>query len=283
MKHTQVLDRIVSLGKDNSLDFQARGDRLTSLINSLPESDILDHLDHAGIIPEACSHDSTEEKLYAKYCDALLARSLALLGMDTGVIQERADSADVTACLDGYSVVGDAKAFRLSRTAKNQKDFKVESLNSWRKGAEYATLCSPLYQYPSANSQIYLQASTYNVTLFSYTHLAFLIRHKPQDTSSIRDLWNVSKTIIPSKNAVAYWNAVDTCVVTISNTQPQDWNREQQQMQQRLPGLGNEQIVFWEEEKKKIQQLPHDEAVRELVKALKIDGKIKAIRRNSMS
>jgi hypothetical protein len=37
----------------------------------------------------------------------------------------RADSADVEGATKDYTIVGDAKAFRLSRTAKNQKDFKV--------------------------------------------------------------------------------------------------------------------------------------------------------------
>ena len=33
-----------------------------------------------------------------------------------------------------YSLVADAKAFRLSRTAKNQKDFKVQAMDglAWR-------------------------------------------------------------------------------------------------------------------------------------------------------
>ena len=54
------------------------------------------------------------------------------------------------------------------------------------------SLVSPLYQFPNSNSQIYLQASAYNVTLLSYTHLAFLIRSKP-DPKRLRPLWEVAK------------------------------------------------------------------------------------------
>ena len=281
MKYDQVRCTIVSLAVNDALDFQSRGDQLTELIDSLPEEDILDHLDHTGVIPEAFGHDSTEEKLYAKYCDALLARALALLGMETEVIQERGDSADVLARLEGYSVVGDAKAFRLSRTARNQKDFKVEALNRWRRGAEYAMLCSPLYQYPSARSQIYQQASTYNVTLLSYTHLGFLVRHKPPTESSLRDLWEVSGTVTPSQDAAAYWSCVDACVANIADTESHHWNQEVRALQERLPRLGEEQIAFWEAEKQRIQELPHDEAIEELIRVLKIESKMRTIRTNS--
>ena len=33
-----------------------------------------------------------------------------------------------------YTLIADAKSFGLSRTAKNQKDFKVTALSNWREG-----------------------------------------------------------------------------------------------------------------------------------------------------
>jgi HindIII restriction endonuclease len=145
----QVIHVITALCKDKTLDFRGRSERLKQDLDSCTEAEILEHLDEAGLIPECFDHDSTEEKLFAKYCDYLLAASWSALGMEAEAILERTDAADVAARVGEYRVVGDAKAFRLSRTAKNQKDFKVEALDKWRKGAQYACLVCPLYQYPS--------------------------------------------------------------------------------------------------------------------------------------
>jgi hypothetical protein len=277
--YSDVVATINLLASDETLNFSERSEQISHLLDEVAENDILDHLDRAGIIPESFNHDSTEEKLYAKYCDALLARSLALLGMTATVIAERADSADVLARLQDYEVAGDAKAFRLSRTAKNQKDFKVEALNVWRQQADFATLCAPLYQYPSARSQIYGQATRYNVTLLSYTHLAFLLRHRPQDIATLRELWTVSTTLPETQNATAYWLAVNTCLSRITQTTTEEWDGAVTEMKTRLPELAEEQIRYWQAEKTRIAQLSREQAVIALIDALKIDSKIETIRR----
>ena len=238
---------------------------------------LLRHLDEAGIIPERFDHDSTEEKLFAKYCDALLTRALRELGLEAGLIEERADAADVLAAFGSYKLVGDAKAFRLSRTAKNQKDFKVEALNQWRKGADYACLVSPLYQYPASSSQIYQQARAYNVTLLSYTHLAFLIRHRP-DPASLESLWQVAKTTPEGKSATAYWSSVTKTVNEITGTGAKDWDAAVEGAAALLPKQAAEQTAFWDAEKARIMELSPDAAKLELIAALKIDSRIAVIK-----
>lgn len=42
---------------------------------------VLDHLRLCGDIPESYGHDSSEEKLYSKYTDALLSESYKVLGL----------------------------------------------------------------------------------------------------------------------------------------------------------------------------------------------------------
>jgi len=105
----------------------------------------LDLISQIGTIPECLAHDSTEEKLFSKASDAVLSRAFRELGLKSTVASERADSADVIAqsLIHDYTLVADAKAFRLSRTAKNQKDFKVTALSGWRKDNDFAVLCSP--------------------------------------------------------------------------------------------------------------------------------------------
>jgi len=276
LRYRDVVDRLQELSDNPQLDFVGKSEVIMKDVDELTRDGLLEHIDRAGVIPESFGHDSTEEKLFAKYCDSLLARAFRELGFDAVAIAERADAADVIASGDGYSLVGDAKAFRLSRTAKNQKDFKVEALSQWRKGANYSCLVAPLYQYPSATSQIYLQAVRYGVVLLSYIHLAFLIRMYEED-ADLRPLWEVPTTLEPDKSAVSYWAAIDEAVVTIADVSADDWEDEKRRRFALLPDQAEEQIRFWEAKKREMMQLPHDEAVRRLIKAMKIDDKIARI------
>jgi type II restriction enzyme len=240
----------------------------------------LDHLDYGGVIPELFAHDSTEEKVFAKYCDALLARALNELGLTAHVIDARGDAADVRAVHPNlYTLVGDAKAFRLSRTAKNQKDFKVEALNQWRHGADFACLLAPIYQYPNKASQIYSQAIRYNVTLLSYTHLAFLIRNKNFTADDLGQLWQLGQTLTANSSAVSYWSAIRAVVLELTGLTNMEWEQAVADTRTRLREQAGEQIRLWENEKTRIATLDQQTAIRELVEALKIDSKIAVIRR----
>lgn len=108
-------------------------------------SSLIDHLRLCGNIPESYGHDTSEEKLYSKYTDCLLSLAFNALGLKSLVLKERADAADVEVFANDYSFVADAKAFRLSRTAKNQKDFKVQAMNGWKRGKVHAMVVCPIY------------------------------------------------------------------------------------------------------------------------------------------
>ena len=108
-------------------------------------SRLIDHLRLCGNIPEEFQHDSSEEKLYSKNTDVLLSFAYKDMGLKSLVLSERGDSADVEAIAKQYSFVADAKAFRLSRTAKNQKDFKIQALDNWKKGKPHAMVYCPLF------------------------------------------------------------------------------------------------------------------------------------------
>jgi hypothetical protein len=279
MRYNQVVEEIVRLIASTE-SFAASGTRLEAALNTCSKSDILDHLDYGGVIPELFPHDSTEEKVFAKYCDALLARALTEVGLTAHVIEARGDAADVHARHHNvYTLVGDAKAFRLSRTAKNQKDFKVEALNQWRHGADYACLLAPIYQYPNTASQIYGQAIRYNVTLLSYTHLAFLIRNNNFTPDDLAKLWKLGQTLTESSSAIGYWAAIRGIILELTGRTNEEWEQAVGDTRARLREQADEQISYWEAEKSRIAALDQQTAVRELVKALKIDSKITVIRR----
>lgn len=144
----KTVDFIFSIAKD------PRGfEKLEKFVNKFKRKELLGNILDCGVLPEVFSHDSSEEKMWAKYSDIMLARCLTLLGLEAEVLGARGNSADVLAKTKHYSIVADAKTFRLSRTAKNQKDFKVQALDNWRLNHHYSLLVSPLYQYPSRDSK----------------------------------------------------------------------------------------------------------------------------------
>ncbi len=146
------IDKISKLSGDFGADSDKVEQEMSQEIGSKGMDALLGHLRLCGAIPEQYGHDSSEEKLYSKYTDVVLSKSYEAIGLTSLVLAERADAADVECVAEDYSFVADAKAFRLSRTAKNQKDFKVEAMNGWKRGKPYAMVVCPIYQLPSRTS-----------------------------------------------------------------------------------------------------------------------------------
>ena len=216
-------------------DFGVDSDRIQQEISEEIKRDgitpLLGHLRLCGAIPEVYGHDSSEEKLYSKYTDVVIHKAYTAMGFTSLVLRERADVADVECVIDDYSFVADAKAFRLSRTAKNQKDFKVEAMDSWKHGKPFAMVVCPVYQLPSRTSQIYQQAASRSVCIFTYTHLAVLIRYAEMigQSNTIRLLHDVFKSVEamnPSKDARAYWQIINRVFLDADLSIPGIWQEE---------------------------------------------------------
>lgn len=255
-------------------------------LNQNGVSSLLDHLRLCGNIPESYHHDSSEEKQYSKYTDALLAFAYKSIGLKSLVITERADVADVEGFGKDFSFVADAKAFRLSRTAKNQKDFKVQAMDRWKHGKPYAMVVCPIYQLPSRNSQIYLQAITRNVCVFTYSHLSLLVRYANEVSQSkaenlLFDIFRTVPALNPSKSAVDYWLGVNKTILGSSKSIFDLWQDEKLAATESIEIAKVEALRYLSSEREKIMRMSHEEALKELVKASKIDSKIEIIKRIS--
>ena len=268
-----------------SCDFGQASEIITDFIYT--SDDFIGILKQIGTIPECIDHDSTQEKLFEKASDSVLSRALMEIGLKSTVLKERGDSADVQAesIYHGYTLVADAKAFRLSRTAKNQKDFKVTALSGWRKDAEYAVLCSPYFQYPMSRSQIYAQAVDENVCLFSWEHLIFLLENNIKETKdiSLAPIWNVSGkyaeycVVADKKNC--FISTVNNTVLEIGGKEEADFNSFLQRCHINVIERAAEETIFWENELLKIQSFTREQAITELIKSKKIDEKITQIKK----
>lgn len=277
------LELLVKIVELSPLGFDIASDKIAQYIDIC--DDFVDILKQIGTIPESVEHDSTQEKIFSKASDAALARAFREIGLKSTILRERGDSADVQAesVYHGYTLVADAKAFRLSRTAKNQKDFKVTALSGWRKDADYAVLCSPYFQYPVSKSQIYAQAVDNNVCLLSWEHLIFLVENKIKETETVdfSALWNVSgkyaEHCVVAEKKNCFIPTINHTVLNLCQKNDADFKSFLRQCRKNLSNRADEETRYWRDEIVKISLYTKEQAISELIKAKKIDEKIAQI------
>lgn len=276
------VDEILTISGSFGSDSARLAEELREEIASAGLGALRDHLRLCGAIPESYGHDSSEEKLYSKYTDCVIAEALGAIGLKSVVLDARGDSADVEAVHPSYSLVADGKAFRLSRTAKNQKDFKVQAMDGWRGAMEYAVVVCPIYQLPIRASQIYEQAIARNVAVLSYSHLAALVSLVESDgvDASAALLHSVLKavaTLHPSKDSVSYWKAINACLLGGLTGKEIFWHREKVASLESLKAGQLEALTYLAEERKRLMSLSHQEALDELVRSSGVEARILTI------
>ncbi len=254
---------------------------LADEITSQGSSALIGHLRLCGVIPESYVYDSSAEKLYAKYTDIVIHEAFKAIGLVSTVLTERTDSADVECVCDSYSFVADAKAFRLSRTAKNQKDFKVQALDNWKHGKRYAMVVCPVYQLPSRTSQIYQQAIARSVCVYTYTHLACLVRYAESlgtnaSSSLLHEVFLATEAMLPTKNANDYWRALNGVLLARASTS-ELWREEKMALLESIEVVRAEALRFLAEERRRIMSLTRQEAIREVLASRKLDARVRAV------
>ena len=245
---------------------------------------LLQHLRICGAVPEQYARDSSAEKLYSKYTDAAVDEALGAIGLRSTIITARADAADVQARGREFSLVADAKAFRLSRTAKNQKDFKVQAMDVWRGGLDFAVLVGPIYQFLPRTSQIYQQAIVRNVCLLSFAHLACLVAlaYRKGANASEDALHRILKTVTilhPSKSAIDYWTGINRALVDSLSGDSDLWEEEKRASLEALNVVKSESLQHLRAEHNRLLGLSRQEAVDELVRIAGVDSRVERIAR----
>lgn len=243
---------------------------------------LLGHLRLCGAIPECYGHDTSEEKLYSKYTDVVIHEAYKAIGLQSIVLKARADVADVECCTDNYSFVADAKAFRLSRTAKNQKDFKVQAMHNWKHGKPYAMVVCPIYQLPAKSSQIYKQAADRSVCIWTYSHLALTSKYAlefGQDNALglLHAIFETVDTLQPSKDAVAYWQALNSVMIGYGQGLRELWQDEKVASSESVLISREEALTFLASERERIMKMTKDEAIKAVIDGHKLEGRLAAI------
>lgn len=244
---------------------------------------LLGHLRLCGSIPEGYGHDSTEEKLYSKYTDIVIAKTFSAMGITSLVLRERADAADVECVSPTLQFVADAKAFRLSRTAKNQKDFKVDAMHGWKRGAPHAIVVCPIYQLPTRASQIYSKAGQRSVCVLSYSHLAVLLQYAITNGAApsqrvLAAIFASVDTMTPSTSAVDYWRTVNRAMLGKNATLLATWRSEKIASNEAIFLAKEEALTYLASERARIMLLTRENAIKEVIAAAKITNREAAIR-----
>ena len=275
----------------NKSDNKLHTEKLEEEIFALPKTELINLIAETGTIPESIIHDSSEEKLFTKVSEIILAKSFQELGLKAETIKTRSGCADVTAksIFHNYALVADAKAFRLSRTAKNQKDFKVEALDTWRKDCNYAVLVCPYFQYPKKSSQIFAQAITKNVLLFSWEHIQFFLENNivEDENRDLSFIWNqsnlLSSAITADKLQNNFLEIQNEKIVSQLGLPYSSFISALQKNKDCIINRGKKEIVYWQERLSEIQSYSREKAIAELLSSLKINEKISAIKLYSNS
>ena len=150
-------------------------------------------------------------------------------------------------------------------------------------GAEFAVLCAPYFQYPSRNSQIYAQALSCNVCLFSWEHFIFLIENgvKESEPLSLAPLWGFcaeySKEVLLSDIKSNFIEKFNASLLALVNLDEKRFLAHLNAQVAAIDERAKEEKAFWEAKIKKIEQYSREEAIAELIKSAKICEKINRI------
>ena len=281
-KRKYWIEALSRLSGDFSVDAERVGREMSREIQLGGIGALLGHLRLCGAIPERYGHDSSEEKLYSKYTDVVIHEAFKAMGFTSLVLKERADAADVECVTDTFSFVADAKAFRLSRTAKNQKDFKVEAMDNWKHGRPFAIIVCPVYQLPYRASQIYQQASSRSVCIGTYTLLAVLARFaqessKHKAVALVLEIFKAVEALNPSKSASIYWKTVNRTLLDFDVRLSSIWREEKLASNEATLISKEEALTFLAAERERIMRLSRDEAIKEVLIWRKLEKKIQAV------
>lgn len=285
MSFNHFIDTIIELSVTRK--FAEASEEIKIYVNEIDRQTVIDIVKEIGTIPECIEASSSSEKLFSKASDCILARCFSELGMPSIAVNERGNSADIIARSNhGYTLVADAKTFRLSRTAKNQKDFKIDTLSNWR-GSEhdFALLVAPYFQYPNTVSQIYASALDKQVCLLSWEHILFLLENNvmESDTLSLEAVWNASVRLARDTR-IAYADRMN-CQFPYINQMLCDrisvpiekFNDQLDVCKDIIRNRGNYELEYLNTEKEAITTLTRDEAIAELLKSKKVLERISTI------
>jgi len=156
-------------------------------------------------------------------------------------------------------------------------------MHRWKHGKAKAMIVCPIYQLPKSSSQIYLNAVSSDVCIFTYSHLSLLLNHskvagQQKSQALLLKVFKAVPLLPLSKNATDYWLGINKTLLESSKSIEKIWQEEKQASLEAIEIAKEEDLLYLAGQREKIMRMSHQEALSELIKTRKIDGKIKIIR-----
>lgn len=193
----------------------------------------------AGFIPDLYPGDSSEETLFSKLTEILVAEWADRMGFKSNVVKTKSSYEDINFNIGEKVVVCDAKSFRLSRSqqAPNVKDFlKPADIKKWLNRHENGL--GGLITFPDTHdwtesSDVYLYCTDKNcpTVILSYIHLALILHFCDKHSAKkLKKLWNYEKLFprtldkkISGGNRNAYWGVINSKIISILDISGSDF------------------------------------------------------------
>ncbi len=140
----------------------------------------------------------------------------------------------------------------------------------------------PVHQLPTKSSQIYQQASAMNVCTFTYAHLALLVSvsgaiGRSPVVGLLCDIFKSVTALNPSKSSSDYWQAINGTMLRSSKAVADQWQVEKMASVESLVIAKENALTYLANERARIMAMSHEQALTALVRALKIQDRIKKI------
>ena len=175
----------------------------------------------SGYIPEFYAEDSSQETLYSKLVEIIVAEWGLRVGFqDTSIQKQKSSKEDVTLRLGGEVIVCDTKTFRLGRSqaAPNVKDtLKKANYGKWLESYNPEERIGGMITFPSlfrwkGGSDAYLYCTDHEspIALTLYEHLSFFLVANLQPSVFFSHLKNYKKLFpAPTKRQAEYFAGMD--------------------------------------------------------------------------
>lgn len=157
-------------------------------------------------------------------------------------------------------------------------------MDGWKRGKPYAVVVCPIYQLPSRTSQIYFQAAARNVCILTYSHLAVLLGYANNSSPAraqqlLLEIFKCVEAMNPSKDAVAYWTAVNRSILAFDQIITGLWEVEKQITIDTIRMAKEEALEFLARERERIMRMSHQEALDHLIDTHKLSQRTTVIQR----
>jgi hypothetical protein len=152
-----------------------------------------------------------------------------------------------------------------------------------KRGKPHALVVCPIYQLPARSSQIYQQAITRDVCIFTYSHLAVIVKlaetegKKGAERTLLASLKSVS-ALNPSKDSAAYWTAINTSMLGSHKAVSPLWKAEKIAALESISVAKEEALIEIARERQRILGMSRQQAVKELIERANLDSRERVVR-----